>query len=120
MTYATVADLVLLYPDMENEDAGRLEQILAKASSIIRLEGGKTELTEDEQNVYSGICCDMVYSFVTQDNKGDVSQLSVTAGSMTESLSFRTPPGALRLTIPQRKLLGLNAQVISSIEARLP
>ena len=118
MTYATVAELVLLYPSMNNEDAERLEELLAKASSIIRLEGGKAEdLTDDEKNVYSGVCCDMVFSFVTQDNLGDVSQQSITAGSFTQSTSYRTPPGALRLTIPQRKLLGLNAQVIGSIPA---
>jgi len=116
MTYATVQDLIVLYPNMESEDAERLEALLSSASAIIQMEGGKTEdLTEVEASVYKGVASDMVYSFVTQENWGDVSQRTQTAGSFTESFSFRTPPGALRLTIPQRKLLGLNRMVIGSI-----
>ena len=118
MTYATVQDLILRYPETESVEASKLEVLLEDAFALIRFEGGKAEdLTDDEKSVYKGVCCDMVNAFVTQESIGDVSQQSITAGPFTQSTSFRTPPGALRVTMLQRKLLGLSAMVIGSIPA---
>ena len=118
MTYATVDDLILRYGELNEEEAKQAETLLSDASAIVLMEGGKTpeDLNDIERDVYRGVVCGMVNSFMTQENWGDVSQRTQTAGSFTESFSFRTPPGALRLTIPQRKLLKLNGMVIVSIK----
>ena len=116
IVYATVDEYILRYGELTVDEASKVEMLLSDASAIVQVEGGKTEeLTEPEKAVYRGVVCDMVNSFVTQENWGDVSQRTQTAGSFTESISFRTPPGTLRLTIPQRKLLGLSSMVIGSI-----
>ena len=118
MIYATIEDYKARYGDLPEADVPRVEILLADASAIIQMEGGLTELTEVQETVYRSVCCDMVHSVMTQPEFGDVSQMSKTAGAFTESFSFRSQPGVLRMTIPQRKLLGLSSMKIGSIKPR--
>jgi len=119
MNYAKIDELIERYPNLEAADVSvRAEILLTDASAIIQMEGGKKpeDLSEVEVAVYRSVCCDMVNSVLTQPESGDVSQISTTAGSFTESFSFRSQPGVLRMTIPQRKLLGLSSMKIGSIK----
>ena len=113
--YATVQDMEARYGEMDAAEARKAEILLSDASAIVQMEGGKTELTDVEAVAYKAVVCEMVHSVMTQPEYGDISQHSKTAGSFTESFSFRSPPGSLRLTIPQRKLLGLKKMKIGSI-----
>ena len=116
MTYATIDDLLRRYGELAAADVPKAEVLLDDASAIVQMEGGKAEgLTEVEASVYKGVVCDMVNAFMTQKNWGDVSQHTQSAGPFAETFSFRTPPGALRLTIPQRKLLGLNKMTVGTM-----
>lgn len=119
IVYAKIDDYKDRYTIADENQIGRL---LEDASAIIQIEGGKdTDLSEVEVSVYRGVVIDMVHNFVAQpDISGDISQHTQTAGAFSESYSFNTPPGVLRLTIPQRKLLGLNSMKVGAIpsEAR--
>ena len=115
MIYATITDLEARYGELVTAEAERAEILLADASAIIQQEGGKTDLTEVEEAVYRSVTCEMVHNVLSQPELGDISQRTQTAGPFTESFSFRTQPGVLRLTILQRKLLGLTKMKIGAI-----
>jgi len=115
MVYATVDDLVARYGELTEAEAARAEILLADASAAIQLAGGLTELSEVQATVYRTVTCEIAHGAMTQQEYGDVSQHTQTAGSFTESFSFRSQPGLCKPNINQLKRLGLRGMRIGSI-----
>lgn len=108
MAYATVKELEERWRDLSETEKGKAAVLLEDAAAILDSELGRCGL---EPEGLSGelryVSCQMVRRAMASPIEGDVTNLSRTAGSFSESLTLANPSGDMYLTSNERRLLGV-------------
>lgn len=108
--YATVQDVKDRWPDFPAGGDATAETLLGDASVMVRAEC--STVADADPELLKLVVVDMVKSAMNTpvDFGGEVSSLSMTAGPMSQQLSYRNPAGDLYVTKKHKRLLGCGGQ----------
>lgn len=116
MSYAGVSDIESRWRVLTADEQERAEALLDDASAII--DALASDVDADKAKI---VVCDMVIramSASAADSFG-ASSTSITAGPYSQSWSYANPSGDLYLTKLEKRLLGITASYIGSIQPKV-
>jgi hypothetical protein len=121
MAFALVSDIEARWRNLSTTEETRASTLIDDASAM--LASLVTVDVHDEQQaaLLKTVCCSMVIRAMSSseaDNFG-VSNASMTAGSYTQSWTYKNPSGDMYLTKLEKKLLGIASGYIGSIEPEI-
>lgn len=121
MAFATVQDVEARWRTLSDDEQTRATALLNDASAMLASMMGGCAKVQGKEPLLNMVCCNMVIramSASAADSFG-VSQASITAGPYTQSFSYANPGGDMYLTRAERRMLGISAGYIGTIEPRI-
>lgn len=111
--FATVQELSSYWRDLSPSEELRAEELLARASAMMRVEMGRCGVSwegpsPDLAAALSTVCMDVVRRAMdVPEGMGGVDTWSQGAVGYTESVKYANPGGGLYLKASERRLLGI-------------
>lgn len=121
MAYADVSDIEARWRELTADEQARAEVLIDDASAMLASMVAVDDSDEQQAALLKTVCCSMVIrsmSATAADTFG-ASNMSMTAGSYTQSWTYSNPSGDMYLTKLEKKLLGIAAGYIGTIEPRI-
>lgn len=125
MAYATKADLEARWRPMSTSETARANVLLDDAAAFLDLEFKRCGKRIDGNDAVLAaalkmVSCAIVKRAMANGADADITQLSKTAGSYSEQMTFANPTGAFYLTSSERNMLEIPAsvQAIGSIKPK--
>lgn len=108
MAYATVDELVERWRELSDSERRTTAVLLGDAAAILDAELERCGLSsEGRTDKLRYVSCQMVRRAMASSVEGDVTNVSRTAGSFSESYTLANPSGDMYLTSNERRLLGV-------------
>ena len=121
MAYAYVGDIeIRLQRELGADEQQNAEALIEAASAALSKLTANTSESEDTGELLKFVCTNMVSRMLAPDmDIFGASQASMTAGAYTQSVTFNTPLGDMYISKFEKKLLGISAGYIGSIEPEI-
>lgn len=121
MAYADLGDIeIRLQRELSASEEATAEALIDAASAALKKLVAIEPGSEEQAELLKFVCTNMVCRVMApgMDIFG-ASQASMTAGAYTQSVTFNTPLGDMYMTKLEKKLLGISAGYIGSIEPEI-
>lgn len=118
MAFAEVSDIETRWRTLDSDEANRAEALINDASAIL---SGLVAVDEDDDiqaELLTMVCCNMVIRVLraAEAEAYDATQMSVTAGPYTQSWTYSSMSGRLRIERDEKRWLGITSSYIGAIE----
>lgn len=121
MAYADIGDIeIRLQRELSASEEATAEALIDAASAALKKLVAIEPGSEEQAELLKFVCTNMVCrSMAPGMDIFGASQASMTAGAYTQSVTFNTPLGDMYMTKLEKKLLGISAGYIGSIEPEI-
>lgn len=121
MAFATVSDIASRWRTLDSDEQALATTLLDDAAAMLSARV-LVDISDSQQlDLLKIVSCNMVIramSATQADNYG-ASQMSMTAGSYTQSWTYANPSGDMYLTKQEKIMLGIGAGYIGTIRPKI-
>lgn len=122
MAYADVSDIESRWRTLTAEESTRAAVLLEDASAVLDQLVDVDPADTGQEAILNMVCCNMVarqLDALASQGAQDITNMSMTAGPYSQSITYATPVRAMYPNAVERKMLGIGSAKVYAIRPKI-